>query len=173
MKTKMKDWHTMTCIAVASVLLHSASIMASTTETIYGTTCATPDDSVKVTTPPDSIINEKPPVEQAPQFPGGEKALQQYMAKNLRYPILAMDNGVQARIRVQFVVSKKGEIINPKVVRDNTKIMTDSEKEVYKALEKEAVRFVGAMPKWNPGTINGKPVDVKFSISVFFKLTYN
>ncbi len=170
MKTKMKNGHVM-CIAVASVLLSlSTSIMAGTTETIGATAYATADDSTNVTTPPDSVVNEASDVEQFPQFPGGDDALLQFLRKNLRYPAIAQDNGVQATILVQFVVSKKGKIINPQVVRRNTPVMTDSEKEIYKALEKEAVRLVEAMPKWKPGIQNGKPVDVRFMIPLSFRL---
>ena len=98
-------------------------------------------------------------VEQNPAFPGGDKALMQYLTKNLKYPASAQENGIQGRVLVQFVVNKDGSIVDPKVLRS-----------VDPALDKEAMRVVSAMPKWQPGKQRGKTVRVKFTLPVTFRL---
>ncbi len=98
-------------------------------------------------------------VEQNPSFPGGEKALMDYLYKNLKYPAVAQDNGIQGRVLVQFVVNKDGSIVDPKVLRS-----------VDPSLDKEAMRVVTSMPKWTPGKQRGKPVRVRFTLPVTFRL---
>ncbi|RRD02085.1 energy transducer TonB [Prevotella sp. OH937_COT-195] len=98
-------------------------------------------------------------VEQMPSFPGGQSALMQYLANNIKYPTLAEENGVQGRVIVQFVVSKDGSISNVRVV-----------KSVDPSLDKEAARVVNSMPKWIPGKQNGQEVNVKYTVPVTFKL---
>ncbi|MBQ0023015.1 MAG: energy transducer TonB [Prevotellaceae bacterium] len=98
-------------------------------------------------------------VEQNPAFPGGDKALMAYLTKNLKYPASAQENGIQGRVLVQFVVNKDGSIVDPKVLRS-----------VDPALDKEAMRVVSAMPKWQPGKQRGKTVRVKFTLPVTFRL---
>lgn len=99
-------------------------------------------------------------VEKMPEFPdGGMTALMNYLSKNLHYPIAAAEKGMQGRVTVQFIVSKDGEILEPKVLRS-----------VDPLLDKEALRVVSAMPKWKPGTQRGKAVNVRFTIPVTFKL---
>lgn len=98
-------------------------------------------------------------VEQNPMFPGGEKALMQYLQKNLKYPASAQENNIQGRVMVQFVVNKDGSIVEPKVLRS-----------VDPALDKEAMRVVTSMPKWTPGKQRGKTVRVRFTLPVTFRL---
>ncbi|MBQ6965426.1 MAG: energy transducer TonB [Bacteroidaceae bacterium] len=98
-------------------------------------------------------------VEQNPMFPGGEKALMQYLQKNLKYPAAAQENNIQGRVMVQFVVNKDGSIVDPKVLRS-----------VDPSLDKEAMRVVQSMPKWTPGKQRGKPVRVRFTLPVTFRL---
>ena len=98
-------------------------------------------------------------VEQMPSFPGGQAALMQYLASNIKYPVVAEENGVQGRVIVQFVVGKDGSISNVKVV-----------KSVDPSLDKEAARVVSSMPKWVPGKQNGQAVNVKYTVPVTFKL---
>ena len=98
-------------------------------------------------------------VEQNPSFPGGEKALMDYLYKNIKYPSVAQDNGIQGRVLIQFVVNKDGSIVDPKVLRS-----------VDPSLDKEAMRVVTAMPKWTPGKQRGKPVRVRFTLPVTFRL---
>ena len=98
-------------------------------------------------------------VEQNPEFPGGEKALMEWLQKNLKYPSAASDNGIQGRVMVRFVVNKDGSVVEPKVLRP-----------VDPLLDKEAMRVVQAMPKWKPGKQRGKAVRVYFTLPVTFRL---
>ncbi|MBR4729859.1 MAG: energy transducer TonB [Prevotella sp.] len=98
-------------------------------------------------------------VEQMPEYPGGQAALLKYLAKNIKYPVVAEGNGIQGRVIVTFVVERDGSITDVKVV-----------KSVDPSLDEEALRVVKAMPKWKPGMINGKPVRVKETVPVQFKL---
>ncbi len=99
-------------------------------------------------------------VEQMPEFPGGQAALLQYLGKNIRYPTIAQEQGTQGRVIVQFVVNKDGSIVDAQVVRS-----------VDPYLDKEAIRVINTMPKWTPGKQRGKPVRVKFTVPVMFRLT--
>jgi len=94
-----------------------------------------------------------------PEFPGGMQALMAYLSKNIKYPSVAQDNGIQGRVLVSFVVNKDGSIVDPEVI-----------KSVDAALDKEAMRVIKAMPKWNPGKQRGKPVRVKYTVPVLFRL---
>ena len=98
-------------------------------------------------------------VEQMPSFNGGATALLQYLNSNVKYPIEAEENGIQGRVVVQFHVECDGSITNVTV-----------SKSVHPSLDKEAIRVVKSMPKWNPAMLNGKPVRVKFTIPVTFGL---
>jgi protein TonB len=98
-------------------------------------------------------------VEQNPSFPGGNEALMKWLSKNLKYPASAQENNIQGRVMVQFVVNKDGSIVDPKVI-----------KSVDPALDKEALRVVSAMPKWQPGKQRGKTVRVRFTLPVTFRL---
>ena len=97
--------------------------------------------------------------ETMPQFPGGPTGLIKYLSERLVYPKLAEKNGIQGRVITSFVVNKDGSITDVKVV-----------KSVDSLLDKEAVRVVSLMPKWIPGTLNGKAVRVKYHIPVTFRL---
>ncbi len=94
-----------------------------------------------------------------PQFPGGPAALFKYLSKNLKYPPIAQENGVQGRVTVGFVVNKDGSIVDVKVLRG-----------VDPYLDKEAVRVVKSLPKWKPGMQLGKPVRVRYNVPVMFRL---
>ena len=98
-------------------------------------------------------------VEEMPQFPGGPSALFEYIAQNIKYPVVAEENGVQGRVIVTFVVERDGSISDVKVV-----------KSVDPSLDKEAQRVVNSMPHWIPGRQNGSPVRVKYTVPVTFKL---
>ena len=97
--------------------------------------------------------------ENAPTFPGGTHAMYKYLAGNIKYPDEAKAAGKQGRVMVQFVVRKDGSISDVSVVKS----AGDA------SLDKEAVRAVSSMPKWNPGTQGGKPVNVQYTIPVQFK----
>ena len=95
-------------------------------------------------------------VEESPQFPGGDKALLEYMKKNLQYPDEVCGQG---RVVVSFMVEKDGSISEAKVV-----------KSVCKEFDEEALRLVNAMPKWIPGKQLGMPVSTKYTLPVIFRL---
>ena len=98
-------------------------------------------------------------VEQMPEFPGGPKALMEYLMKNVSYPKSAFDANIQGRVLAQFVVDKEGTVRGAHVV-----------KSVDPALDNEALRVINSMPKWTPGRQNGKAVNVKYTIPVTFNL---
>lgn len=99
-------------------------------------------------------------VETMPEFPGGQQALFKYLGDNVKYPVIAQENGIQGRVICQFVVNKDGSIVDIEVVRSGGD----------PSLDKEAVRVIKSMPKWKPGKQRGKPVRVKFTLPVNFKL---
>lgn len=98
-------------------------------------------------------------VEEMPEFPGGVAECLKFLAKNIKYPTIAQENGVQGRVIVQFVVNQDGSIVDPLVVRS-----------VDPYLDKEALRVIKMMPKWKPGKQRGKAVRVKYTVPVTFKL---
>ena len=98
-------------------------------------------------------------VEQAPQFPGGQAELMSWLGKNIRYPVIAQENGIQGRVICQFVVGSDGSVRDIKVMRG-----------VDPSLDKEAIRVIQSMPKWIPGRQNGKAVSVRYTLPVTFKL---
>ena len=111
-----------------------------------------------------SSTNDNPldVVEEMPQFPGGAAALMQYLSKNIRYPEDAHKNNIQGRVIVNFIVETDGSITEAKVWRS-----------IHPLLDAEALRVINAMPKWNPGIQGGKPVRVKYTVPVTFKLQGN
>ena len=98
-------------------------------------------------------------VEQMPSFPGGMKAMMDYLARNIRYPANAKNDLIEGRVILQFIVDKKGRLSDVKVV-----------KSVEPSLDAEAVRVVKSMPRWNPGMQNGKAVKVRYTLPVTFRL---
>lgn len=98
-------------------------------------------------------------VEEMPSFPGGMGELMKYLGNNIKYPPVAQENGIQGRVIIQFVVEKDGSVANPQVVKG-----------VDPSLDKEALRVVKSMPKWNPGKQRGKAVRVKYTVPVTFRL---
>ena len=98
-------------------------------------------------------------VEVMPQFPGGQIAMLKYIMENIKYPKQIMEEGIQGRVTVSFIVEKDGRVSNVRLLRS-----------VQSALDKEAIRVVKSMPKWTPGKQNGKPVRVRFNLPVMFKL---
>ena len=108
------------------------------------------------------VVEEEKPyeaVEQMPTFPGGETELMKFIRDNLKYPVIAQENGIQGRVILRFVVSKTGAIDNVTVLRS-----------LDPTCDKEAIRVVKSMPKWIPGKQNGNNVPVYFTLPVVFKL---
>ena len=98
-------------------------------------------------------------VEEMPEFPGGMAECMKWLGKNIKYPTISQENGVQGRVIVQFVINRDGSIVDAKVVRG-----------VDPYLDKEALRVVNQMPKWSPGKQRGKAVRCQFTLPVQFRL---
>ena len=99
-------------------------------------------------------------VEDMPTFQGQNKdAFRIYIQQNLKYPVIAQENGISGRVFVSFVVDRDGSISNVQVVRG-----------VDPALDKEAVRVIKSSPKWEPGKQRGRAVRVSFTFPIVFQL---
>ena len=98
-------------------------------------------------------------VEEMPSFPGGIEALKAFVASSLKYPTIALENGIQGQVHVRFVVAENGSVTDAKI-----------EGSVDPSLDKEALRIVNSMPKWKPGKQRGMPVKVSYTIPISFKL---
>lgn len=94
-----------------------------------------------------------------PEYPGGQQALDAYIASNMKYPETAKANGIEGAVDVAFTVKADGSIGTIKIVR-----MLDPD------LEAEAIRLVKSMPKWTPADNNGTPVDAQTQIQINFVL---
>ena len=99
-------------------------------------------------------------VEEMPQYPGGEKAMMEYVAKNVKYPQEAKDKEIQGRVFVSFVIEKDGSVNEVKVMRG-----------IGGGCDEEAVRVIIGMSKWKPGKQDGKPVRVSYMMPINFKLS--
>ncbi len=100
-------------------------------------------------------------VEERPTFMGGDpqKLFSQWVAKNLQYPEVARENGIQGRVTLQFTVETDGSLKNIRVLRG-----------IDPSLDKEAIRVVSSSPKWTPGRQRDKAVRVTFNFPVYFQL---
>ena len=98
-------------------------------------------------------------VEEMPDFPGGMAKLADYLAKNIKYPQMARESGIQGRVFVNFVVEPDGSVSNVNVMRS-----------LGGGCDEEAMRVVKSMPKWKPGKQRGKAVRVSYILPVNFKL---
>lgn len=98
-------------------------------------------------------------VEDMPQFPGGDIELLRVINQSIKYPVIAQENGIQGRVVCSFVVNKDGSVVDVTVARG-----------VDPSLDKEAVRVVSNLPKWKPGMQRGKPVRVRYTVPITFRL---
>ena len=98
-------------------------------------------------------------VEKMPQFPGGEKDLLNYIARNLKYPAETRQKGIQGTLIISFVVNQSGKVVNAKVVR-GLEVNADA----------EGLRVVNSLPNWIPGEQNGKKASVYYTLPIAFKL---
>ena len=98
-------------------------------------------------------------VGQMPQFPGGDQNMMEFILQNMQYPAQAKDNKEEGMVVTQFVVTAKGDIVNPKVVRS-----------ISPSLDQEAFRIISLMPPWTPGKQNGRPVYVQYNLPIRFRL---
>lgn len=98
-------------------------------------------------------------VDVMPQYPGGDHELLKFIAQSIKYPMEAQEAGVQGRVICSFVVDKKGNIVEPKVIRG-----------IDPSLDTEALRVIGMMPRWTPGRQDGKAVRVLYTVPITFRL---
>ena len=98
--------------------------------------------------------------EKRPEFPGGTEALFKFLSSNLKYPSDAKKEDIQGRVICQFTVNKDGSITDIQVLRS-----------VYPSLDREAVRVISIMPRWEPGVQNGEKKRCKFKLPITFKLS--
>uniref|UniRef100_UPI0032180B27 energy transducer TonB n=1 Tax=uncultured Draconibacterium sp. TaxID=1573823 RepID=UPI0032180B27 len=94
-----------------------------------------------------------------PEFPGGKRALINYLSRNVKYPVIAQENGIEGKVYVSFVVDENGNIYNVSLLRG-----------VDPSLNNEALRVVKGMPDWKPGRQAGKAVKVRYSVPIYFNL---
>lgn len=125
-----------------------------------------------------------------PHFPGGEGALMQFVAKNVKYPVAAEEYGVQGRVMVRFIVEKDGSISNVNAIKvtdpgngqeivvvaikpdmtEEQRQNVEGQNRGLQALKDESARVVKMMPKWIPGKQNGQTVRVHYFIPVTYRL---
>jgi periplasmic protein TonB len=124
------------------------------------------DDTSSYSTPSDPVIPVEPEpriiVQEMPEFPGGNAALLEYIGENLKYPAEAVDNKIQGKINLKFVVRSDGSVDRIEIVKG-----------VDSLLENEAIRVVKSLPRFKPGKQDGVAVPVWFSLPVTFKIQNN
>lgn len=111
------------------------------------------------TIPSDTIIYDFPEIEQNPEFPGGIPKMQTFIAKNVRYPALALKKKIEGTVLVRFIIEKDGSISHPEIVKDPGG-----------GLGEEALRVILMMPNWKPAQINGQTVRSKMNAPVRFRI---
>ena len=98
-------------------------------------------------------------VDEMPSFPGGLEELYKWIDNNVQYPAVARENGIEGRVILKFIVEKDGSLSDSTVIHS-----------VHPMVDREALRLVGQMPKWNPGKRAGIPVRVRCCLPIKFKL---
>jgi len=124
------------------------------------------DPDIVVVTNPDPVVPVEPEpaiyVEEMPSFPGGDEALLKFISRTIKYPEDAVENNMEGKVLLRFVVSSDGSVKRVEIIKG-----------VHPVLDQEAIRVVSLLPKWKPGKQNGKAVPVWFSVPVTFRLTRN
>ena len=123
-------------------------------------------DQVKIDTATLAVINDKgpelilEPFEAKPLFPGGDRKLYEYLRDHLKYPASAIDNSIEGKVYVEFVVASDGQVKNVKVLRG-----------IGDDCDAAAISVISGMPRWIPANQNGRPVSVYMRIPVMFRLS--
>jgi periplasmic protein TonB len=121
------------------------------------------NDTMTYVEPPVDIVPAETKVfvivEEPPMFPGGDNALLDYIRKNTIYPVEAVENNIEGRVILKFVVNPDGSVGKIELL-----------KRVDPLLDQEAIRVVGTIPKFRPGKQSGVPVSVWYSVPVLFKI---
>lgn len=185
-KTRYGAWKAVAALPVAALLLLAGCKPTETKEKEFQPALPTSDVSFTITETADSVpadmqnavakvstksvmmtstssnggpVADKETTETDPEFPGGMWELYKYMAENIRYPEQAKNDGVQGRVFVRFVIDADGTVKEAEVLRG-----------IGSGCDEEALRVVNAMPKWKPGTVDGKPVRTQYNLPITFKL---
>jgi periplasmic protein TonB len=98
-------------------------------------------------------------VEEPPAFPGGNQGLLKYIAEHTNYPLDALENNIQGRVYVKFVVAADGSVKRTEIIKG-----------LHPSLDEEALRVISKLPAWKPGRQNGQPVSVWFQVPVTFQI---
>ena len=98
-------------------------------------------------------------VEEQAEFPGGLDSMYAFIHKNLKYPELAKEKGIEGRVFVSFIIEKDGSISNVKILRG-----------IGGGCDEATVEMIKNMPKWKPGKQRGKPVRFQFTLPIKFEL---
>ena len=119
------------------------------------------DLPVSIAKPADKPVDEEIFInpEFMPEFPGGDAALLTFLSRNIKYPVIAQENGITGRIFVSFIINENGEIYDATISRG-----------VHPLLDAEALRVVNLLPDWKPGRQGGKVVKVRYSVPIYFEL---
>lgn len=139
-----------------------SALMLATSSFVYGQT-STESSYRSMESSPDMLTVEESDItdypERLPEYPGGLQALMQFLGDNITYPDECVKNKIQGRVIVRFTVFKDGMVGNIKTTNP-----------VHPLLDAEAMRVVSIMPRWTPGSLDGVPVNVWYSLPVSFKL---
>lgn len=100
-------------------------------------------------------------VDEPAEFPGGTRALLQFIKDHLKYPESALNNGIEGKCHVKLLISDKGTVKEAKLLKG----IPDCPE-----CDKEALRIMHIMPVWKPGRVNGKPVSSYYRLPVSFRL---
>ena len=156
----MKQKITFGAFIMLNLLTATVCVKAQTTKNLPPPTPASTDFSKPVNE--DDKIYTIAIIEQEPTYPGGESALLEYLGNNIKYPAIARENGIEGTVYVEFIIAKDGSVTN--VV---------AKRKVDGGCTEEALRVINAMPNWTPGRQEGKPVNVKYTLPIKFKLQDN
>ena len=158
----MRSFAFVPAVALAALVYSTPAVASFIESTSQSVLSLPPDDKDKEKK---AVYNEEEvftAAEVMPQYPGGEAELMQFVCKNVKYPEKAQKEGTQGIVVAQFVVTSKGKVVTPRIVRS-----------VSPELDAEAIRVVSMIPDFNPGKLDGKPVAVWYTIPIRFRLSDN
>ncbi len=96
----------------------------------------------------------------SPEYPGGPAAIERYINNHINYPQHALNNNIQGKVNVSFVVNEYGQVNGAHIIG----------KGLGNGLNEEAVRVVSSLPNWKPGTVKGKPIKTKMTLPITFRI---
>jgi TonB family protein len=143
--------------AIAALVFGNSLITAQAETTVDPPPAPVSAKAPKIVTSKEEIYSH---VEQMPDFPGGQKALIQWLSNNIHYPKEAVEKQISGRVIVRFIIREDGTVGGGEIIRSDNEIFN-----------KEALRVVSIMPKWTPGRQSGKAVSVYYTLPIQFSLT--